>query len=287
MPLSLGLYTKVVMMLISSSFCSMYGTAIAGGIRRQRPQHHQHLDAVYTTYGAFLSSASYKPAPPPPRRQQRHLPEGATPHRHCCDFTTTSRPKSWRNPATGTVQRATGRTQTQLLFARRNAQLGAAARVAAAKQPRRQARGFIGRNSLLSSGSLASSPRPPPPSPKATPTAPPSNVAVLARQGDSGDDLERCRRLAQKLGVELVVPRRESNTKQGNEREQEKRGGGAVGAAAEGETRAFKFTMHFDERGRLALDQPGSGFNPLVVRRSNKVPKYQQACSMRLFLCLF
>lgn len=126
------------------------------------------------------------------------------------------------------------------------------------------------RKKLFSSGSLSSASRPHPSSPKATPIAP-CNVAVLAR-GDSGDDLERCRCLAQKLGVELVVPRREGKTKQGKKHEQENRGGGAVvGGAAEGENGDFKFTMLFDERGRLALDQPGSGFNPLVVRRSNEV----------------
>lgn len=40
--------------------------------------------------------------------------------------------------------------------------------------------------------------------------------------------------------------------------EQERRGGG------EGMD-AFRFTMLFDEMGRLALGQPGSGFKPLVV----------------------
>lgn len=134
---------------------------------------------------------------------------------------------------------------------RRNAQL------------RRQARGFTPPPNPFSSGSISSAPCPPP-SPKVTPVAPPRNVAVLARS-DSGDDLERCRRLAQKLGVELVVPRREGNEEPGKEQAQEKGGAGAVGGAAEGENRGIKFTMLFDERGRLALDQPGSGFNPLVV----------------------
>ncbi|CAN0344775.1 unnamed protein product, partial [Ectocarpus sp. 8 AP-2014] len=91
-------------------------------------------------------------------------------------------------------------------------------------------------------------------------------VAVLAAQDHSKGDLERCRSLAEKLGLALVVARQE----QGVEEEEEHQGerGKAerlAGGAAEAERDGFKFTMLFDETGRLALGQPGSGFNPLVV----------------------
>ena len=88
-----------------------------------------------------------------------------------------------------------------------------------------------------------------------------SSLAVLAARGDrnghsstSSDDLERCRGLAQNLGVPLVV-----------ELEKEGRAGGA-GA----ETGNFRFTLSFDETGRLALGQPGSGFKPLAVRHADR-----------------
>lgn len=255
MPLSLGLYTTVAMVLISSPFCTMCNAAVAGGVKRQRPQH-QHLRAFYG--GAFLSSGTRTFAgatpTPPLRRQQQQLRQGDFLHRDCCDFTTSSL-KSWKN--TATRLRATGATPMQLTT-RRSAQL------------RPQARGFMTHQNPFSSGSLSSAPRPPP-SPKATTTAPPRNVAVLAR-GDSGDDLERCRRLAQKLGVELVVPRREGTAEPGKGQEQKQGKGraGAVGGAAEEGNPDSKFTMLFDERGRLALDQPGSGFNPLVVSEAKQ-----------------
>eukprot|EP00752_Nemacystus_decipiens_P016328 g14603.t1 len=118
---------------------------------------------------------------------------------------------------------------------------------------------FSSSSSSSSSSRLSSAPDPPP-SPKATPIAPPRNVAVLAR-GDSDADLERCRRLAQKLGVELVVSRRGDVSEQGSE----EGGAAALVGAAEAGNGDFKFTMLFDERGRLALDQPGSGFSPLAV----------------------
>lgn len=251
MPLSLGLYTSVAMLLIYSPFCSMCSTAVAGRIKRQRPQHRQHRQHLQAFYGgAFLPSGTSTSAF-----------AGPTP------------------TPTPTLRR-----QLQQLRTRRNTQLSAAVH-AAVEQPRLHARGFMTRQNSFSSGSLSSAPRPPPSPTATTPMAPPRNVAVLAR-GDSGDDLERCRRLAQKLGVELVVPRREGNAEQGEEKEEETRGKGAVGAvggAARGENRDFKFTLLFDERGRLALDQPGSGFNPLVVRRPNEVPRntctYEQVTS--------
>lgn len=268
MRLSLRLYTTVAMVLISSTFCSMCGTAVAGGIKRQRPQR-RHLETLYNSRCAFLSAkVSIHPfaAPTPtpsPRRRQRHLRQGAIYHRHKCDFTKTSL-KSWRNPTTGATERVTVATRTQRRM-RGDAQHGTAMRPAI-EQPRLQTRGFVTRQITISSGRLSSAARPPP-SPTAAPMAPPRNVAVLA-WSDSGKDLERCRRLAQELGVDLLVPRREGNPMQAKEQEQKKRGEGAVGSAAEGENRGFKFTMMFDERGRLAMDQPGSGFNPLVVRRS-------------------
>lgn len=250
----------VAMILVSSPFCAMCGTTVAEGIKRQRPQQHHHLKAVH---GAFLSSAIHKftdptPPPPPHRHQQKTLLD-----KHCCDFTNASL-KMWQNLATGAAEGATGTTQMRM---RRNAELNAAVR-AAVEQPHLQARNLSTRKSLFSCGSLSSALRPLP-SPKETPTAPPRNVAVLAR-GDN--DLERCRRLAQKLGVELVVPRREDDAEQ--RKEQEGRGGRAVGSAAEGGHREIKFRMLFDKEGRLALDQPGSGFNPLVVRRPNEVYIY-------------
>ena len=61
----------------------------------------------------------------------------------------------------------------------------------------------------------------------------------------------------------MVIPPRAGGA---SEKEKEQRGGALGDAAAKGESGEFKFVMLFDERGRLALHQPRSGFNPLVVR---------------------
>ncbi len=65
--------------------------------------------------------------------------------------------------------------------------------------------------------------------------------------------------------MELVIPRREGGTDEEQQQRSELRRGGARGDVAKGENGDFKFVLLFDERGRLALHQPGSGFNPLVV----------------------
>ncbi|CAN0164614.1 unnamed protein product, partial [Ectocarpus sp. 13 AM-2016] len=80
------------------------------------------------------------------------------------------------------------------------------------------------------------------------------------------EDLERCRSLAKKLGLALVMARQEQGVEeeeehQGERGKAERLAGGPAQAGRDG----FKFTMLFDETGRLALGQPGSGFNPLVV----------------------
>ena len=87
-----------------------------------------------------------------------------------------------------------------------------------------------------------------------------SSLVVLATQGEknsdsSTDDLERCQGLAQNLGVALLV-------------EGEGKG---VGGGAGAETGDFRFTLSFDEAGRLALGQPGSGFKPLAVRQTIEI----------------
>ncbi|CAM9737849.1 unnamed protein product, partial [Hapterophycus canaliculatus] len=94
------------------------------------------------------------------------------------------------------------------------------------------------------------------------------------------DDLERCQRLAQNLGVSLVVrgqkdepeeqeEGQEQEQEQEQEKQQQKKGGRkgrqSKGGGAGGKSGNWKFTMIFDESGRLALGQPGSGFKPLVV----------------------
>lgn len=78
------------------------------------------------------------------------------------------------------------------------------------------------------------------------------SLGVLATRST---DLDRCGRLAGDLGVALVV--------ESEDEEMEEREGGARAPA--GGKLGFRFTLLFDERGRLALGQPGSGFKPLVV----------------------
>lgn len=85
----------------------------------------------------------------------------------------------------------------------------------------------------------------------------PASVVVLASgsiEGGENNDEERCRRLADELGAALVVEGRQGG-------DDLQRGRGVGNAIADG----VRFTMLFDESGRLALGQPGSGFTPLVV----------------------
>lgn len=56
--------------------------------------------------------------------------------------------------------------------------------------------------------------------------------------------MERCRRLASELGAVLIM----SGSKE-----------------PEGALEGIRFTLLYDEEGRLALGQPGSGFTPLTV----------------------
>lgn len=85
----------------------------------------------------------------------------------------------------------------------------------------------------------------------------PASVVVLASgsmEGGEHNDEERCRRLADELGAALVV----EGGQGGGDLQRERGAGNAVADSV-------RFTMLFDESGRLALGQPGSGFTPLVV----------------------
>lgn len=75
----------------------------------------------------------------------------------------------------------------------------------------------------------------------------------VSNTAENGVELDRYRRLAQELDIDLVL-------EEGGNRARKAR-----------EKSKFRFTMLFDEKGRLGLGQPGSGFNPLVVRVT-KVP---------------
>lgn len=84
-------------------------------------------------------------------------------------------------------------------------------------------------------------------------------VAKISNGSDSGVsntaenevELDRYWRLAQELDIDLIL-------EEGGNRARKAR-----------EKSKFRFTMFFDEKGRLGLGQPGSGFNPLVVRVAN------------------
>lgn len=81
-------------------------------------------------------------------------------------------------------------------------------------------------------------------------------VAKINNGSDSGEsstaenevELDRCRRLAQELDIDLVLDDGQNRARKAREKSE------------------FRFTMLFDEKGRLGLGQPGSGFKPLVVR---------------------
>lgn len=287
MPLTLALHTATVMVIISFSSCCSTCGAVAGGIKRQRPQQHrQQLHRVFST--TFLSTASTEvTAVPTP-----------LPLRHRRAFSTTSL-SSWTDVATGTIALRTARGGAIHLVLRRGKDTPRAATgmgVVGVERPHdRQARAacITTRDNSSSSSSLSpaahsdfmaqqpsvSPPRPPPPSVSSTPRATPctNNLAVFAAapgEEDSGDDdLERCRRLSRNLGVKLVVPRQEEGQQKQKQQGQGKgKMATAVGGARRTDNAGFKFAMLFDDRGRLALDQPGSGFNPLVVRRRKNNP---------------
>lgn len=79
--------------------------------------------------------------------------------------------------------------------------------------------------------------------------------STTATQGKGSDDLERCRLLANSLGVALVVAEGEGEDSESRERKR----------VTERKKGSPRFTLLFDDEGRLALGQPGSGFKPLVV----------------------
>lgn len=69
----------------------------------------------------------------------------------------------------------------------------------------------------------------------------------IASGGDDSrrkTNIARCKRLAAKLGVPMVPISEEGQDKPGE---------------------STRFTLLYDEKGRLGLGQPGSGFTPLVV----------------------
>ena len=79
-------------------------------------------------------------------------------------------------------------------------------------------------------------------------------VAKMSNGSDTGEtnaekeiELERCKRLARELGIEVVLEDERSQARKAREKSK------------------FRFTMLFDDKGRLGLGQPGSGFKPLVV----------------------
>jgi len=248
------LYNTVL--LISSLPSSMCGAHVARRIKRQRPQH-----LPQALYAAFFSSSGGKFAGSAIEALPPHGPQGAFLRRHgcyCCDTSATSL-KSWTSAASAAPLQLRNRKDAR----------GA---VAGARARRCTTRTGLSGDNVPSSASPPTSPASPPVSPTAssqtspmsTPGAPACSVAVLAG-GNSGDELERCQRLAQTLGVELVIPRRECGSEEEEKHWSERRRGGSLEDSAKGENGDFKFVLLFDERGRLALHQPGSGFNPLVV----------------------
>lgn len=230
-------FYATVMAFIFSSFCSMCGTAVSLGTRRMATKRRTY-NQVFSA--AFLCSGS---------SSTRNLGKSV--------IATRSSPACRQQ---GLHRAATTNSLTPWV-----------------DRPCRQARASAKCNNLFCSSSVStahSGPAPQTPAPQLSSPqqqkakASPVSVAVLAAQGHIKEDLERCRSLAEKLGVALVVPRQEQGLEEKEEHQGERgKGGGLAGGAAEAERDGFKFTMLFDEAGRLALGQPGSCFNPLVVRR--------------------
>lgn len=97
---------------------------------------------------------------------------------------------------------------------------------------------------------------------------------ISSRETARSDDqlsLERCRHLAHRLGVPLIFQDEDEGAggldgaSTGRRHRGKQKVGSLPSRAGGTESDGIRYTMLFDEAGRLALAQPGSGFKPLVV----------------------
>lgn len=270
MPPLLSSCTKAAA-FISAAYCLMFGSVAARVTRRTavRRKQCQHIPAVFSPAFLLPISASgtahvLRTLPRRPKRIQQHK----LIRRHRAVATASLVPS---------IQQLRERDRVCNVH---NSLLGVGisiGRSSSSSSSTRRRRSLLPAHTDTAAQHASVSPSSLPSKPTA-----PSNVVVLAL-GSNTDDLERCQRLAQHLGVSLVVRGREDGPdkqEEGQKGEQEekhqqqersRKRRQSKGGGADGESRDFKFTMMFDESGRLALGQPGSGFNPLVVRHV-KVP---------------
>ncbi|CAM9376507.1 unnamed protein product [Scytosiphon promiscuus] len=251
MPSALSPQIKA-MVIISAAYCLIFGSVAGGASRRmtiKRKHCCQHFPAFFSAAFLSLGSTSRKSS------TSRTLPCRPRPKPH--------RTLPRRNHTCGTAKLDPGADRLQ----RRGATCTAhndLVSVACSGRSRVRSRRCWSAHADPADAPVSHVSR-------TSGAAAASNVVVLASI-DNNRDVERCRRLAQNLGISLVLPGQDDGPEREEEdvdKQQQQAGRGTVRRTERGgagrEKQDFKFTLMFDESGRLALGQPGSGFNPLAV----------------------